>query len=227
MVEKKLFGYPTFDENGEEKSANIAGTYHMGYDYVGNGSYIDGSELLTPINTGGITHVSSELHTQLPLKRHNNIKDGSADDAGVYVLLTINPREFEPKNVSRLYFTAYITTHHGNSITRYFYIQAQNKCPDIEIDPATFTYPGPEPTTMEQAILMMCDAVEAASRSLKEITEETISELVNKIVDGQVSEGHFKNAPITFQDIENAKQVLKAKLQTIYHTRIQYPELKK
>ena len=113
---KKVIVRATYiDENGEEKSANIAGTYHMGYDYVGNGSYIDGSELLTPINTGGITHVSSELHTQLPLKRHNNIKDGSADDAGVYVLLTINPREFEPKNVSRLYFTAYITTHHGNN----------------------------------------------------------------------------------------------------------------
>lgn len=121
----------------------------------------------------------------------------------------------------------FITTHHGNSITRFFYIQAQNKCPDIEIDPAGFTYPGPEPTTMEQAILMMCDAVEAASRSLKDITEESISNLVDKIVDGQLAEGHFKNAPITFKDIESAKTVLKNKLQTIYHTRIQYPELKK
>lgn len=121
----------------------------------------------------------------------------------------------------------FISTHHGKSLTRFFYIQAQNKCPDIELDPASFTYPGPEPTTMEQAILMMCDAVEAASRSLKEITEETISSLVDKIVDGQLSEGHFMHTPITFQDIENAKEVLKNKLQTIYHTRIQYPELKK
>ena len=121
----------------------------------------------------------------------------------------------------------FITTHHGNSLTRYFYIQAQNKCPDIEIDPTNFTYPGPEPSTMEQAILMMCDAVEAASRSLKEITEESISDLVDKIVDGQLAEGHFKKTPITFLDIENAKDVMKKKLQTIYHTRIQYPELKK
>ena len=121
----------------------------------------------------------------------------------------------------------FIVTHHGSSLTRFFYIQAQNKCPDTEIDPANFTYPGPDPNTMEQAILMMCDAVEAASRSLKEITEENISALVDKIVDGQVAEGHFKQTPITFLDIENAKQVMKNKLQTIYHTRIQYPELKK
>lgn len=121
----------------------------------------------------------------------------------------------------------FIVTHHGKSLTRYFYIQAQNKSKDIEIDPANFTYPGPEPSTMEQAILMMCDAVEAASRSLKEITEETISDLVDKIVDGQLAEGHFKQTPITFLDIENAKDVMKKKLQTIYHTRIQYPELKK
>lgn len=121
----------------------------------------------------------------------------------------------------------FITTHHGKSLARYFYVKAQNSCPDIEIDPTSFTYPGPEPHTAEQAILMMCDAVEAASRSLTEITEETLSELVDKIVDGQVKEGHFKLAPITFQDIDNAKDVLKNKLRTIYHTRIQYPELKK
>lgn len=121
----------------------------------------------------------------------------------------------------------FIVTHHGKSLTRYFYIQAQNKSKDIEIDPTNFTYPGPEPSTMEQAILMMCDAVEAASRSLKEITEESISDLVDKIVDGQLAEGHFKQTPITFLDIENAKDVMKKKLQTIYHTRIQYPELKK
>lgn len=121
----------------------------------------------------------------------------------------------------------FISTHHGCSMTRYFYVQAQNKCPDIQVDPSFFTYPGPEPGTIEQAILMMCDAVEAASRSLKEITEESISALVDKIVDGQMAEGHFNFAPITFQDIQSAKEVLKIKLRTIYHTRIQYPELNK
>lgn len=121
----------------------------------------------------------------------------------------------------------FITTHHGKSLARYFYVKAQNACPDIEIDPSNFAYPGPEPHTAEQAILMMCDAVEAASRSLTDITEESLSNLVDKIIDGQLADGHFKEAPITFQDIENAKEVLKNKLRTIYHTRIQYPELKK
>ena len=121
----------------------------------------------------------------------------------------------------------FITTHHGKSITRFFYVQAQNKRPDIDIDPTIFTYPGPEPTTAEQAILMMCDAVEAASRSLKDVSEDTLSDLVDKIIDGQLKEGHFNLTPITFLDIENAKDVLKNKLRTIYHTRIQYPELKK
>lgn len=113
---KKVVVKATYiDENGVEKSANIAGTYHMGYDYVANGSYINGDETLEPINMGGVAHVSSELHTQLPLRQHNNIKDGSADDAGVYLMLTINPREFESKNVSRLYFTAYLTTNVGEN----------------------------------------------------------------------------------------------------------------
>lgn len=121
----------------------------------------------------------------------------------------------------------FIATHHGRSMTKYFYIQACNKCPGTEVDPANFTYDGPDPQTIEQAILMMCDAVEAASRSLKEITEESISDLVNKVVDGQLANGHFREAPITFLDIENAKEVLKDKLRIIYHTRVQYPELKK
>ena len=80
---------------------------------------------------------------------------------------------------------------------------------------------------METAILMMADAVEAASRSLPEYTEESISTLVDRIVDGQVSEGHFVACPITFKDITDIKNVFKEKLRTMYHTRISYPELKK
>lgn len=120
----------------------------------------------------------------------------------------------------------FITTHHGNSVARFFYTQAQNNTPDETVDPAMFTYPGPNPQTAEQAILMMCDAVEAASRSLKEVNEENLSELVEKIVGGQFKAGYFDECPITFKDIAIAKEVLITKLRTIYHTRIQYPELK-
>ncbi len=120
----------------------------------------------------------------------------------------------------------FIATHHGKGMTKYFFISYKNKYPNEEIDESIFTYPGPNPFTLEQAILMMSDAVEAASRSLNEYTEESISALVDKIIDAQVQEGFFKDCPITFHDINLAKEVFKEKLKTIYHTRISYPELK-
>ncbi len=121
----------------------------------------------------------------------------------------------------------FITTHHGLGKTKYFLISYQNEHPDEEIDESLFTYPGPNPFTLEQAILMMADSVEAASRSLNEYTAESISSLVDKIINSQVEDGFFNNCPITFQDISTAKEVFKEKLKTIYHTRISYPELKK
>ena len=121
----------------------------------------------------------------------------------------------------------FIKTHHGSGKTKYFYISYKNEHPDEPVDDTLFTYPGPDPFTREQAILMMADTVEAAARSLKEYTEESISGLVNKLIDGQMEEGYFKNCPITFHDIAVAKQVLTERLKSIYHTRTSYPELKK
>lgn len=121
----------------------------------------------------------------------------------------------------------FILTHHGTGMAKYFYIKYKNEHPNEEVDKALFSYPGPNPSTREQAILMMCDTVEAASRSLSEYTENSISTLVNKLIDGQVAEGFFKECPITFRDIAVAKQVAIERLKSIYHTRIQYPELKK
>lgn len=121
----------------------------------------------------------------------------------------------------------FISTHHGKGVTKYFYISWKNEHPNEEIDETLFTYPGPNPFTKEHAILMMADAVEAASRSLSEYTEESISNLVDKIIDTQVSDEFFKECPITFLDIATAKAVFKEKLKIIYHTRISYPELNK
>ena len=118
----------------------------------------------------------------------------------------------------------FIATHHGKSLTRYFYVSRKNENPDAHIDERLFTYPGPKPQTLEQAILMMADAVEAASRSLPEYTEESINAMVEKIVGAQVSEGSFNECAITFREIAEAKEVLCARLRTVYHTRIQYPE---
>lgn len=121
----------------------------------------------------------------------------------------------------------FITTHHGKGKTKYFYISYKNEHPDEPVDEKLFTYPGPNPSTPEQAILMMADSVEAASHSLKEYSEESINKLVDNIIDSQVADGFFKECPITFKDIAAIKALFKEKLKAVYHTRISYPQLKK
>ena len=121
----------------------------------------------------------------------------------------------------------FIVTHHGTGMCKFFYIKYKNEHPEEEVDPAPFTYPGPNPFTREQAILMIADGVEAASRSLPEYTEESISTLVNRMIDQDVTDGYFKECPITFRDLAIAKLVLIERLKAIYHTRISYPEMKK
>lgn len=121
----------------------------------------------------------------------------------------------------------FIASHHGTSKTRYFYNSYKNEFPDKEIDERLFTYPGPLPSTKEEAVLMMTDAIEAASRSLKVYDTETIDKMVENVVNGQIADGQFKNSPLSFKDVETAKSVFKDKLKNIYHTRISYPELKK
>ncbi|MDY0182652.1 MAG: HDIG domain-containing protein [Proteiniphilum sp.] len=120
----------------------------------------------------------------------------------------------------------FIETHHGTSMPKYFYISWKNANPGKEVNEADFRYPGPNPFTREEAIMMMADAVEASSRSLAEYSEESLRTLVDKIIDGQLQDGYFKLAPITFRDIQTVKDVFVEKLQTMYHSRITYPELK-
>lgn len=121
----------------------------------------------------------------------------------------------------------FIEMHHGTSLTRYFYNTCVNQHPGETIDPRPFTYPGPMPDSKETGILMMADSVEAASRSLTEYTEESISALVDKIVNGQIASGQLSNTPLSFRDIEEIKSVFKEKLASMYHHRIQYPEIKR
>ena len=118
----------------------------------------------------------------------------------------------------------FIASHHGKGVARYFYIKYTQAHPDQEPDPHDFSYPGPNPYSKETAVVMMADAVEAASRSLKEYTEESIGELVDKIIDTQVQEGYFQDCPISWQEINRVKETFKEKLRTMYHTRISYPE---
>jgi len=120
----------------------------------------------------------------------------------------------------------FITTHHGFGKTKYFYNSFINANPGVKPNDEVFTYPGPLPNNKETAILMMADAVEARSRSLSEYTEESIDQMVEDMIDGQIAEGEFKDAPITFRDVELVKSVFKEKIKNIYHNRIKYPAVK-
>ena len=118
----------------------------------------------------------------------------------------------------------FIREHHGAGKAKYFYFTYCRNHPGEEVDPAPFTYPGPNPQTRETSLLMMADAVEAASRSLKEHTREAISDLVNKIVDGQIADGLHNESTLTFHDISVIKEAFIKRLMTIYHSRIAYPK---
>ena len=120
----------------------------------------------------------------------------------------------------------FITQHHGKGRAKYFYNTACNKS-GTEVDPAPFTYPGPNPQTKETSIMMMADAVEAASRSLSEHTDEALRNLVNRIIDSQIADGLLNDSPLSFKDINTIKETFIGRLKIIYHTRIKYPELKK
>ena len=121
----------------------------------------------------------------------------------------------------------FIAQHHGAGKARYFYTTYANAHPGETIDPAPFSYPGPDPQSRETSILMMADAVEAASRSLKDNSPEAISALVNKIIDSQIAEGLHNQSPLSFRDVQAVKESFIQRLRTMYHTRISYPELKK
>jgi len=120
----------------------------------------------------------------------------------------------------------FIKTHHGTTKVQYFYRSYIKKFPEKDVDVNMFTYPGPKPSSKEMAVLMMADSVEAASRSLSKIDEETISNLVENIINDQMNEGQFDNVNIYFKDITDIKAVFKDKLRNIYHARIKYPEKK-
>ncbi|MFT6442051.1 MAG: putative nucleotidyltransferase with HDIG domain [Salibacteraceae bacterium] len=118
----------------------------------------------------------------------------------------------------------FIRTHHGTSQVKYFLFKEKEENPNQEIDASNFSYPGPIPFSKETAVLMMADACEAASRSLKTYTAESVNKLIDGIIDGQAKEGQFANADITFKDITTIKSIFKKMLLNIYHVRVEYPK---
>ena len=118
----------------------------------------------------------------------------------------------------------FIVQHHGKGTTKYFYTMACKANPDGEVDPGPYTYPGPNPQSKETAIVMMADACEAATRSLKEPDEATITAIVDRIVSSQLKDGLLNEAPITLREISIVKQAFINRLRSMYHQRIEYPD---
>ena len=124
----------------------------------------------------------------------------------------------------------FIRSHHGNSQTRYFYNTAINQAKQAGLDPsavdaAEYSYPGPKPSTKEAAIIMMADAIEARSRSLKEMTPQSISDMVDDMINMQMQDGQLAETPLSFKDLEDVRVVFKQKLLEINHHRIIYPKV--
>ena len=117
----------------------------------------------------------------------------------------------------------FIRTHHGTRLTQYFFNKYKEEVGDAPIDESSFRYRGPVPHSKETSVLMMADSIEAASRSLKAPTERQVSDLVERLIDNQMEDRQFKNSPLTLKDITTIKKIIKKKLLSIYHIRIEYP----
>lgn len=155
---------------------------------------------------------------------HNNI--GAIESAEIIIShvtdgVTLARKAHIPEAIVQ-----FIQSHHGTMPTRYFLHKYKENHNQPDSDYSMFYYPGPIPNSKEVALVMMADSIEAASRSMQQITETSISELVERIVNQQLNEGQFNNADITLKDITNVKAEFKRKLANIYHARIAYPSEK-
>jgi len=175
--------------------------------------YHDIGKMLNPIYFTENQATSVNPHNELPPK----------ESAQIIIRHIIQGIELAKKNHLPDRVIDFIRTHHGTSLVYYFYKMEEVQNPDY-VDKADFQYPGPIPFSKETAILMMCDAAEAATKSLREPSAIAISDLIDKIIKGQMEKGQFQNAAITFKEIEMVKRVIKKKLNSIYHVRIEYPE---
>ncbi len=159
---------------------------------------------------------------------YNPLADLSYEEAAKVIIQHVEDgvRIAKKHNLPEL-IIRFIQTHHGTSKTRYFYNSYKNAHPNEPIDESIFTYPGPRPSSKEGAILMMADAVEARSRSMSTYTEESITEMIEQMIDAQIADGQFKDTILSFKDVEDIKAVFREKIINMNHHRIVYPELTK
>lgn len=189
---------------------------------------IGGNALLT--RTGALYHDIGKMHNPVYFVENQvggrNPHDELSYAESAAIIIEHVTKGVEMARKARLpeQIIDFIRTHHGNRKVDYFYLMQKKEFPEDVIDEQQFTYPGPTPFSKETAVVMMADSVEAASRSLKTITQETIDNLVESIISKQVETQQFINANITLRDITTSKSILKRMLMNIYHVRIEYPE---
>lgn len=178
---------------------------------------------------GKMTH--PEYFTENQSEGHNPLNSMPCKDAAKIVIQhVLDGEQLARKHHLPEVIVHFIRSHHGTSVVRYFYNTAVNAAQAngktlADINIADFTYPGPKPTTKEAAILMMADAIEARSRSLLEMTPQTISEMVDDMINQQMAAGQFADTPLSFKDLEDIRAVFKQKLMEMNHHRITYPTI--
>lgn len=188
---------------------------------------IGGNQLL--VRTGALYHDIGKMDSPLyftenqlsGVNPHDEIT--YEESAGIIISHVIKGIEKARKHGLPEYIIDFIRTHHGTTMAKYFYSMAKNQNNSDDINHENYTYQGPKPFSKETAVMMMADAIEAASRSLNKPDEKSIDELVERIIDNQMEEKQFDNANITLKDITTVKEIFKQKLQNIFHIRIAYP----
>lgn len=188
---------------------------------------IGGNALL--VRTGALYHDIGKLYAPMYFIENQVTGVNPHDDlsfeesANIIVNHVIKGIELAKENKLPEQLIDFIRTHHGTSTVQYFYRNYVQNFPEGDLDKDYFSYPGPKPFTKEMAVLMMADSIEAASRSLKDYTTESVGKLVDGIIDHQFQEGQFDSANITLRDISEVRTVFKKKLLNIYHVRVEYP----
>ena len=189
---------------------------------------IGGNPLL--VRTGALYHdigkmESPQYFIENQISGYNPHDDIEPEESGEIIINhVINGIELAKKHNLPEVLIDFIRTHHGTSMVKYFYYKAKENEGNNPVDEKEFTYPGPIPFSKETAVLMMADACEAASRSLKEYSSESVSNLIDSLIEGQANEGQFQNADITYKDITLIKGIFKKMIMNIYHVRIEYPK---
>ncbi len=191
---------------------------------------IGGNSLL--VRAGALYHDIGKMHNpQFFIENQSkgyNPHDGLSYEQSAQIIIAHVPKGIDMAHKHQLPESVinFIRTHHGTTRTDYFYHRFVEENPDKEVEETSFRYPGPIPFSKETAVLMMADSVEAASRSIKEPDAENINKLVEKIIDGKLSQGQLKNSDITIQEIETIKEIFKRMLMSIYHVRVDYDKPK-